>query len=249
MKDCIIEASKIKLQKSKKQILDVEQFQLQKGEVMAVIGPNGAGKSTLLQVLALLQRPSSGELLFRGENVNNKNILAFRRKMAVVFQEALLLDTTVYNNVASGLQIRGHKRNEIDALVRDWLERLGIRSLAHRSARVLSGGESQRVSLARAFVLEPEVLFLDEPFSPLDYPTKKGLIGELRDILQATKITTALVTHDYHEIPVLADSVTVLDKGKIIQSCTQQEVFSRPANEMVAGLLGVSDSRPARPNR
>lgn len=218
MKDCIIEASKIKLQKSKKQILDVEQFQLQKGEVMAVIGPNGAGKSTLLQVLALLQRPSSGELLFRGENVNNKNILAFRRKMAVVFQEALLLDTTVYNNVASGLQIRGHKRNEIDALVRDWLERLGIRSLAHRSARVLSGGESQRVSLARAFVLEPEVLFLDEPFSPLDYPTKKGLIGELRDILQATKITTVLVTHDYHEIPVLADSVTVLDKGKIIQS-------------------------------
>ncbi len=249
MKDCIIEANKIKLQKSKKQILDVEQFQLQKGEVMAVIGPNGAGKSTLLQVLALLQRPSSGELLFRGENVNNKNILAFRRKMAVVFQEALLLDTTVYNNVASGLQIRGHKRNEIDALVRDWLERLGIRSLAHRSARVLSGGESQRVSLARAFVLEPEVLFLDEPFSPLDYPTKKGLIGELRDILQATKITTVLVTHDYHEIPVLADSVTVLDKGKIIQSCAQQEVFSRPANEMVAGLLGVSDSRPARPNR
>ncbi len=248
MKDCIIEASKIKLQKSKKEILDVEHFQLDQGEVRAVIGPNGAGKSTLLQVLALLQRPSSGQLFFRGEIVNPKNILSIRRRMAVVFQEALLLDTTVYKNVASGLQIRGHRKNEIDGLVWEWLERLGIRSLAQRPARVLSGGESQRVSLARAFALEPEVLFLDEPFSPLDYPTKKSLIDELRDILQTTRISTILVTHDYHEIPVLADSVTVLDRGKVIQSCSQQEIFQRPANDVVASLLGVVEKnrRPGR---
>ena len=175
MKDGIIEASKIKLQKSKKEILDVEHFQLAQGEVRAVIGPNGAGKSTLLQVLALLQRPSSGQLFFRGEIVNSKNILSIRRRMAVVFQEALLLDTTVYKNVASGLQIRGHRKKEIDGLVWEWLERLGIRSLAHRPARFLSGGESQRVSLARAFALEPEVLFLDEPFSPLTILRKRAL--------------------------------------------------------------------------
>ena len=213
-----------------------------------MIGPNGAGKSTLLQVLALLQRPSSGQLFFRGEIVNSKNILSIRRRMAVVFQEALLLDTTVYKNVASGLQIRGHRKKEIDGLVWEWLERLGIRSLAHRPARFLSGGESQRVSLARAFALEPEVLFLDEPFSPLDYPTKKGLIDELRDILQATRISTILVTHDYHEIPVLADSVTVLDRGKVIQSCSQQEIFQKPANDVVASLLGVAEKnrRPGR---
>jgi tungstate transport system ATP-binding protein len=248
MKDGIIEASKIKLQKSKKEILDVEHFQLAQGEVRAVIGPNGAGKSTLLQVLALLQRPSSGQLFFRGEIVNSKNILSIRRRMAVVFQEALLLDTTVYKNVASGLQIRGHRKKEIDGLVWEWLERLGIRSLAHRPARFLSGGESQRVSLVRAFALEPEVLFLDEPFSPLDYPTKKGLIDELRDILQATRISTILVTHDYHEIPVLADSVTVLDRGKVIQSCSQQEIFQKPANDVVASLLGVAEKnrRPGR---
>jgi tungstate transport system ATP-binding protein len=248
MKDGIIEASKIKLQKSKKEILDVEHFQLAQGEVRAVIGPNGAGKSTLLQVLALLQRPSSGQLFFRGEIVNSKNILSIRRRMVVVFQEALLLDTTVYKNVASGLQIRGHRKKEIDGLVWEWLERLGIRSLAHRPARFLSGGESQRVSLARAFALEPEVLFLDEPFSPLDYPTKKGLIDELRDILQATRISTILVTHDYHEIPVLADSVTVLDRGKVIQSCSQQEIFQKPANDVVASLLGVAEKnrRPGR---
>ena len=240
--DCIIEARNIKVERSKKEILDVEHFQLNQGEVRAVIGPNGAGKSTLLQVLALLLRPTSGELFFRGERVNAKNTLSFRRRMAVVFQEPLLLDTTVYKNVASGLQIRGHKKTEIDGVVWEWLERLGIRSLAHRPARVLSGGESQRVSLARAFALEPEVLFLDEPFSALDYPTKSTLICELRDILQATRITTILITHDYHEIPVLAESVTVLDRGKVIQSCSQEEIFQRPANDVVASLLGLTEN-------
>lgn len=239
MKGYIIEAAKIKLRKNKKQILDVEQFRLRHGEVMALIGPNGAGKSTLMQVLALLQRPDSGELFICGEKVTPKKELHFRRRMAVVFQEPLLLDTTVYNNVASGLFIRGHRKEEIDARVRQWLERLGIESLAHRPARFLSGGESQRVSLARAFVLDPEVLFLDEPFSALDYPTRKALIAELGDILRATRISTVLVTHDHNEIPLLADMVTVLQEGKVVQCCTPQELFTRPADETVAALVGA----------
>lgn len=238
-----LEASEIKLHKGKKLILDVEEFRLKNGEVMALIGPNGAGKSTLMQVLALLQRPDSGELFFRGEKVTPSKALSFRRRMAVVFQEPLLLDTTVYQNVASGLFIRGHKKDEIDVRVREWLERLGIASLAQRPARFLSGGESQRVSLARAFVLEPEVLFLDEPFSALDYPTKRTLIGELGGILQATKISTVLVTHDHNEIPVLANMVTVLQEGKVVQCCTPAELFARPANETVADLVGVTDGR------
>lgn len=239
MKGYIIEAAKIKLRKNKKQILDVEQFRLRHGEVMALIGHNGAGKSTLMQVLALLQRPDSGELFICGEKVTPKKELHFRRRMAVVFQEPLLLDTTVYNNVASGLFIRGHRKEEIDARVRQWLERLGIESLAHRPARFLSGGESQRVSLARAFVLDPEVLFLDEPFSALDYPTRKALIAELGDILRATRISTVLVTHDHNEIPLLADMVTVLQEGKVVQCCTPQELFTRPADETVAALVGA----------
>lgn len=243
MKGHIIKAEKIKLYKGKKQILDIEQFLLGNGEVMALIGPNGAGKSSLMQVLALLQRPNSGELFIHGEKVTPKKELSLRRRMAVVFQEPLLLDTTVYNNVASGLLIRGHQKGEVDARVGEWLERLGIESLAHRSARFLSGGESQRVSLARAFVLNPEVLFLDEPFSALDYPTKKALIAELGDILQATKISTVLVTHDHNEIPLLADMVTVLQDGKIVQCCTSREVFTNPVNETVAALVGVIDGR------
>lgn len=246
MKGSIVEAEKIKLYKGKKQILDIEQFLLRHGEVMALIGPNGAGKSTLMQVLALLQRPTTGELLIHGEKVTPKKELSLRRRMAVVFQEPLLLDTTVYNNVATGLFIRGHQKDEADSRVRQWLERLGIGSLAHRPARFLSGGESQRVSLARAFALDPEVLFLDEPFSALDYPTKKGLIAELCDILQATKISTVLVTHDHNEIPLLADRVTVLQEGKIVQCCTAQEVFTSPVNETVAALVGVPDRPPRK---
>ena len=245
MNGAIVEANKIKLAKGEKTILDVEQFRLDDGEVMALIGPNGAGKSTLLQVLALLQRPDSGELYMHGERVTPKKELSLRRRMAVVFQEALLLDTTVYHNVASGLLLRGHRKNEIDARVRPWLERLGIDSLAQRPARFLSGGESQRVSLARALVLDPEVLFLDEPFSALDYPTRKALTAELGGILQATRISTVLVTHDHTELPLLADRVTVLQEGQVVQCCTAQEVFTHPANETVAALVGVLDA-PAR---
>jgi len=235
----IIEANNITLYRGKNKVLDVERFILKKGGVTALIGSNGAGKSTLLQVLALLQRPATGELFICGEKVRPDNKLRLRRKMAVAFQEPLLLDTTVYNNVASGLQIRGCKKKETDRRVREWLEKLGIAALAHRSARSLSGGESQRVSLARAFALDPEVLFLDEPFSALDYPTRKSLIAELSDILKATGISTLFVTHDRNEIPLLADMVAVIKKGRIIQYCTPEELFAHPADESVAALVGA----------
>ena len=165
--------------------------------------------------------------------------------MAVVFQEALLLDTTVYKTWPP-VSRSGH-RKEIDGLVWEWLERLGIRSWP--TARpvplrrgVPEGKPYQSLCPGTGGALP------DEPFSPLDYPTKKGLIDELRDILQATRISTILVTHDYHEIPVLADSVTVLDRGKVIQSCSQQEIFQKPANDVVASLLGVAEKnrRPGR---
>jgi len=233
-----IEANNIALVKNKKQILNVGHFYLNYGEVMALIGENGSGKSTLVQVLALLQKPDSGELFIRGEKVTNKKELDFRRKMAVVFQEALLLNTTVYNNVASGLLIRGYKKSAIDDRVHKWLKIFGIESLAHRSIRFLSGGESQRASLARAFALNPEVLFMDEPFPALDYPTRRSLILELGDILRSTKISTIIVTHDHNEIPPLANSVTVLHQGSIIQRGVYQEIFSRPANNTVAALVG-----------
>ncbi|MDP3767959.1 MAG: ATP-binding cassette domain-containing protein, partial [Dehalococcoidia bacterium] len=152
------------------EILRVPQLDVLEGEVLAVLGPNGAGKSTLLQALALLERPVQGEVLFEGRPVAGRE-LALRRRMAAVFQESLLLDRTVQANAELGLALHRVERSERSERVRPWLRRFRIEHLANRSARSLSGGEAQRVSLARAFALEPEVLLLDEPYSALDQPT------------------------------------------------------------------------------
>lgn len=239
MNDCAMMASNIKYHRGNKQILDVERLCVNKGETMALIGINGSGKSTLVQVLALLLKPDEGSIFFHGEEIKPQRFLHFRRKMALVFQESLLLDTTVYNNVASGLRLRGHKKSEIDARVMKWLKMFGVDSIARSAIRFLSGGEAHRVSLARALVLDPEVLFLDEPFAALDFPTKKALISEFSDILKATKISTVFVTHDPHEIPVLADRVTVLEAGKVIQSSTTRDLFAHPVNDYVAFMANA----------
>lgn len=239
MNTCAVKANNIKYKRGGKQILDVEQFCLEQGEIMALIGINGSGKSTLVQVLALLQSPDAGNVFIQGEEATPQNMLRLRRRMAVVFQEPLLLDTTVYNNVASGLRLRRHKKAEIHSRVMEWLKRLGVDSLACSSTRFLSGGEAQRVSLARALVLEPEVLFLDEPFAALDYPTKKALHSDFYDIIKSTRISTLLVTHDPYEIPALANRVTVLEAGKIIQQGATQTLFANPVNDYVAFMAGA----------
>lgn len=211
----VLEAREIILKKGNREILNVSRFALKEGEIIAIVGPNGAGKSTLLQVLALLQHPTRGSVLFRGNTVNRKNVLGFRRRMAVVFQEPLLLNTTVFNNVAVGLKLRGVNRNEIPGRVNLWLGRLGVSHLAHRMPGYLSGGEAQRVSIARAMALNPEVLFLDEPFTSLDYPTRTSLLKEMGGILKESKTTTLFVTHDYTEIHYLTDNAVVLEDGRI----------------------------------
>lgn len=204
------------LVRGKKTILKVNDFRLQQGERLAVIGPNGAGKSTLLKVLALLEKPTAGSVFFRDERVARGNTLSFRRRMAVVFQEPLLLNTTVYNNVAQGLKFRGVDRDEIQRRVSHWLERLGITELRNRTPLHLSGGEAQRVNLARAFVLEPEVIFLDEPFTALDFPTRVDLLEKLGELLTNTATTALFVTHDFMEIPHITDNVAVIDSGTVV---------------------------------
>lgn len=206
-------------------IFTIEKLELNKGEVMALVGPNGAGKSNLLLTLALLQTPTRGSILFKGQTVSRENRFALRRRMAIVFQEALLLDTTVYRNISLALRIRGVSGREAAIRTDRWLERFGVIHLARRRARHLSGGEAQRASLARAFALEPEVLFLDEPFASLDYPTRRVLLKDLGGILREMNTTTLFVTHDPTEIPWLATRVGVLHNGRIIRSGTVQEVL------------------------
>lgn len=226
MSGTVLAVKDVVMIKAKRMILNVPSLELKRGEVLALMGHNGAGKSTLLQVLALLQKPTKGEVYFCGQVVRRQDKLRVRRKMAAVLQEPLLLDTTVFKNVAVGLQLRNYPKSEINRLVNSWLDRVGILHLAKQPVHTLSGGEAQRVSLARALVLDPQVLFLDEPFSALDTPTKESLLDDLREILEENRITAVFVTHDYREIPKLADRVIELANGDIIQEGLPDEVLA-----------------------
>jgi tungstate transport system ATP-binding protein len=218
-------AENLRLNRAGQEIFHIENLALHKGEVLALVGPNGAGKTSLLLTLALLQAPTSGNLTYNGVAAGNGNLLALRRRSAVVFQDALLLDTTVLRNVMIPLRIRGVPKAEAAERAQKWLDRFGIANLAARKARRLSGGEAQRTSLARAFALEPEFLFLDEPLGALDYPTRKALLSELGQILRDMNMTTLFVTHDFTEIPYLASMVAVLYEGHIVKCGTVREVF------------------------
>jgi tungstate transport system ATP-binding protein len=211
------------------------------GDLLALIGPNGAGKSTLLRVMGMLQRPDHGDVLFRGQNALNGNPLELRRRVATVFQEPLLLNATVYQNAALGLKLRGTSQVEIERRLGPWLQRLGIAHLTARSARSLSGGEAQRTSLARALVLEPELLLLDEPFSALDPAAREDLLRDFQGILRETSITSVFVTHDRDEAFALANRVGVLNQGYLLQIGSCENVFYRPETESVAEIVGIEN--------
>lgn len=220
-----LKAEDLQLVRGRREVFRIDQFTLAEGEVWALVGPNGVGKTSLLLTLALLQRPTKGSLEVNGMPVTPKDTLALRRQMAVVFQEPLLMDTTVLKNVTTGLRIRGVPREAARERALEWLTRLGIGHLAPRSALHLSGGEAQRVNLARALALEPKILFLDEPFSALDYPTRNDLLDELSAILKETGIATLFVTHDYTEIPRLAERAAVMFGGRLAKQGSIREIL------------------------
>ena len=226
------------VRRRKMEVLRVPSLDVNEGEVLAVIGPNGAGKTTLLQVLALLDRPAGGEVLYDGAPVHGRG-LSIRRSMALMMQDPLLLRRSVAENVATGLRLRGVSRSERKARIDRWLERFGVRHLAQRSAHKISGGEAHRVSLARAFALEPEVLLLDEPFAALDQPTRETLLDELAGALGETGLTTVFVTHDRSEALRLGDRVAVIVDGRMRQVDATAAVFAAPADEDVASLVGA----------
>jgi tungstate transport system ATP-binding protein len=220
-------------------ILEFSSLSVHAGEILTVIGPNGAGKSTLLRVMGLLQQPTQGKIYFQNREVTPTDGLAIRRRMASVFQEPLLLNASVFENAALGLKLHGLNRRAIEPRLQPWLERLAIDHLVRRQARSLSGGEAQRTSLARALALDPEILFLDEPFSPLDPPTREGLLLDLECILRDTGIATVFVTHDRNEAFMFGDRVAVLIGGRLLQSGPTTEVFAHPVNLEVAQFVGM----------
>jgi tungstate transport system ATP-binding protein len=238
--DAILRARNLQVTRAGATILDIHELVINECEVLSLIGPNGAGKTTLLQNLCYLHKQFEGEIRFRNKIIGKDyGVSDYRQRVAMVFQEPLLFDTTVFKNVSSGLKFRGVNKKDIERRVGENLERFGISHLRDRSARTLSGGEAQRTSLARAFATKPEILFLDEPFASLDPPTRESLVEDLERALKASGTSAMLATHDRIEALRLSDRIAIMNSGKIHQIGMPEEVMNRPVDTFVAAFVGV----------
>lgn len=233
----LVQIRDLVVRRSGKVALVVNALDIERGAVLAVVGANGAGKSTLLLTLARLIRFEQGQILFNGKPISVESDTLYRRRLALVMQDPLLFDTSVYENVALGLRFRGVHRDEIESGVRHWLERLGIAHLSERRANQLSGGEAQRVSLARALVLSPQLLLLDEPFAALDPPTRSKLLDDLCKFLPETGATTVFVTHNLVEAERLATHMAIFSNSRMQQAGLPAHIRSSPSNGEVANFF------------
>ena len=221
-------------------------LQARDGEFLALLGPSGSGKTTLLRVLAGLETPDAGRVLFDGNDITHRP--ARDRGIGMVFQHyALFRHMTVARNVAFGLQARPARirptRTEIGRRVADLLALVQLEGLEARYPSQLSGGQRQRVALARALAIEPRLLLLDEPFGALDAQVRRELRGSLRAIHDQTGVTTVFVTHDQDEALALADRVCVMRDGQVEQTGTPGELRAGPATAFVASFLSHGPDR------
>jgi sulfate transport system ATP-binding protein len=207
------------------------------GSLTALLGPSGGGKSTLLRVIAGLETPDSGEVLFSGEAVTR--LPAQERGVGFVFQHyAAFKHMTVRDNIAFGLKIRKRPKAEVRARVDELLALVHLGGWADRYPAQLSGGQRQRMALARALAVSPRVLLLDEPFGALDATVRKELRDWLRRLHDEVHVTTIFVTHDQEEALEVAQQVAVLNDGRIEQTGTPDDLYERPANPFVMGFVG-----------
>ena len=220
--------------------LRVERLKARNGEFLTLLGPSGCGKTTTLRIIAGLEKPDSGEVLFDGKAVND--LPPYERNIGIVFQDyALFPHMTVFKNVAFGLEMRRVPRGEIERRVKRALELVNLEGLENRYPEQLSGGQQQRVALARALVVEPEVLLLDEPLSNLDAKIRERLRSEIKRIQRELGITAIYVTHDQEEAMAISDRIAVMNFGRVEQVGKPLELYYRPKTEFVARFLGTSN--------
>src|SRR5580765_3363927 len=218
--------------------LDQVSLAIPEGSLTALLGPSGSGKSTLLRVIAGLEQPDTGQVLLNDEDVTATP--ARERGVGMVFQHyAAFKHMTVYDNVAFGLSIRRRPKSEIRSRVHELLELVQLEGMAQRYPSQLSGGQRQRMGLARALAVDPKVLLLDEPFGALDARVRKELRAWLRRLHDETHTTTVIVTHDQEEAMEVAETVAVMNHGRIEQIAGPVELYERPANEFVMGFVGA----------
>jgi tungstate transport system ATP-binding protein len=204
------------------------------GKALSIIGPNGSGKTTLLRMMALLDKPTSGQIYWKDDMVNGSNMAALRGKITMVFQRSVILNRTVYENVAYGLEIRKLKDAEVRRRVMHGLELVGMRKYTNRRAKKLSGGEQQRMAIARALVLEPELLLLDEPTSNLDPKNTIAIEGIIRGI---RKTTVVFATNNPFQAKRLSDQVAFLMDGNLIIEGSAREILNRPRDERIKKFI------------
>ena len=215
-------------------------FDIPEGKFVCLLGPSGCGKTTLLRLIAGLEVPSTGRLLFDG--VDLSNIPAHKRDFGMVFQSlALFPHLSAAENVEYPLKIRGIPAERRNARVDELFDLVKLPGCQDRRIHQLSGGQRQRVAIARALSINPTLFLLDEPLSALDSMLREHMQIELRQLQQRLRITTLVVTHDQREAMTMADLVVVMNKGKILQAAPPIDIYRSPANSFVAGFIGKSN--------
>jgi len=215
-----------------------------KGELLSLLGPSGCGKTTTLRVIAGLTGTTSGTFTLDGKDMTH--VPVHERGFGVVFQSyALFPHLSVRDNIAFGLKMRKEDKAKIDANVREMAKICGIEEYLERFPKQLSGGQRQRVALARALVIKPKLLLLDEPLSNLDAQLRIQMRTSIKQIQQELGITMVFVTHDQEECFSISDRVAIMDKGKIVQCDTPENIYSNPKGEMVARFVGFRNFYPA----
>ncbi len=226
-------------------VLQAVSFGVAAGEIVCLLGPSGCGKTTTLRIIAGLEEADEGRVLFAGRSL--ADVPVHRRGFGLMFQDyALFPHKDVAGNVAFGLRMQGLSRAQVAARVAEMLDLVGLRGYERRRVYDLSGGEQQRVALARSLAPGPRLLMLDEPLGSLDRALREELLGELRRILNEVGVTAIYVTHDQQEAFALADRVILMRRGRIVQEGTPQAVYGRPASAWVARFLGLTNLVPAR---
>ena len=220
--------------------LDNLSLEVQQSEFVAVLGPTGCGKSTALRIIAGLEFPDSGMVRLQGQDASN--LPPNRRATSTVFQHfALFPNMSVADNIAYGLKVRKLSKDEIRRRVGDALDLVRLTGYGRKRIQGLSGGEQQRVAVARALVTRPRILLLDEPLSAIDQALRTAMQVELRQLQQELNIAFVLVTHDQQEALSLADRVAVMSKGAVVQTGVCDDVYRRPVNRFVAKFLGEAN--------
>lgn len=247
MSTSLVEYHNFVCRRGDKVIVTLDHLALNQGDCLGIIGPNGAGKSTLVKAFALLEPPNEGSVIYAGKPLSiTSPPLSIRRQWACVFQHSQRFFGTVYQNVEIGLKLRKVPKEEIEEKVMKWLEIFQIDHLVNEQAYSLSGGEAQRMNLARAFVLEPTLLFLDEPFSALDFPTKMELISKLTEVLKETNTTSFIISHDLTDIDYLTNKLLYIEKGATIDYGNTEEVLQHPSDNLYEFLTPWRKTPPYR---